>query len=191
MSKDKREEILKAAEKVLRTKRFHEVKMDDVAKEAGVGKGTIYRYFKDKEDLYIAVALEGFINIQVQLKAIVDRDMDYIDKIIEISNCLAKLSKGRKPVLRVMEEALERKDQLAKCYAERTSELKRKVRQTIAQVFQHGLDNNLLKLDVTADQYAELWIHQIIGLSRFPSEVEKIPIDAIIQLHLRGSNEGN
>ena len=29
--------------------------MEDVASAAGVGKGTVYRYFKDKEELYLAL----------------------------------------------------------------------------------------------------------------------------------------
>jgi len=51
MKIEKREIILKAVEEVIKTKRFHEVKMDDVAKQAGVGKGTIYRYFPNKDEL--------------------------------------------------------------------------------------------------------------------------------------------
>src|SRR5215472_12937019 len=37
------------------THRFHEVRMDDIAAEAEVGKGTLYRYFGDKEELYRAM----------------------------------------------------------------------------------------------------------------------------------------
>ncbi len=35
--------------------RFHEVRMEDIAAEAEVGKGTLYRYFADKEELYRAM----------------------------------------------------------------------------------------------------------------------------------------
>ncbi|NBT62453.1 MAG: TetR/AcrR family transcriptional regulator, partial [Planctomycetia bacterium] len=46
------EKILAAAEVMFASKRFHEVLMEDIAIGAGVGKGTIYRYFKNKEELY-------------------------------------------------------------------------------------------------------------------------------------------
>jgi len=49
------EKILEAASRLFGAQRFHEVRMDDVAAEAEVGKGTLYRYFHDKEELYIAL----------------------------------------------------------------------------------------------------------------------------------------
>jgi AcrR family transcriptional regulator len=51
---------VRAAEHQFAEKRFDEVLMEDVAAEASVGKGTLYRYFEDKESLYFAVVMEGF-----------------------------------------------------------------------------------------------------------------------------------
>jgi TetR/AcrR family fatty acid metabolism transcriptional regulator len=47
--------MLQAAAALFGSQRFHEVRMEDIAAAAGVGKGTIYRYFSDKEDLYLAL----------------------------------------------------------------------------------------------------------------------------------------
>lgn len=49
------EKILVAAARLFATQRFHEVRMEDLAAAAEVGKGTLYRYFKDKEELYLAL----------------------------------------------------------------------------------------------------------------------------------------
>lgn len=49
--------ILDAASKVFAAKPFHEVLIDAIAADAGIGKGTIYRYFETKEDLYFATVL--------------------------------------------------------------------------------------------------------------------------------------
>jgi TetR/AcrR family fatty acid metabolism transcriptional regulator len=49
---DQAERILIAASRLFGAQRFHEVRMEDIAAEAEVGKGTLYRYFEDKEELY-------------------------------------------------------------------------------------------------------------------------------------------
>jgi TetR/AcrR family fatty acid metabolism transcriptional regulator len=49
------DKMLDAAGRLFGAHRFHEVRMEDIAAEAGVGKGTLYRYFHDKEELYLAL----------------------------------------------------------------------------------------------------------------------------------------
>jgi TetR/AcrR family transcriptional regulator, fatty acid metabolism regulator protein len=49
------ERMLEAAGRLFGTRRFHEVRMEDIAAEAEVSKGTLYRYFEDKEELYLAL----------------------------------------------------------------------------------------------------------------------------------------
>ena len=48
----KRDLILEGLENLLPGRRFHEITLDEVARAAQVGKGTIYLYFKDKEALF-------------------------------------------------------------------------------------------------------------------------------------------
>lgn len=50
---DKRERILAAAVKVFAERGFYNAKVSQVASEAGVADGTIYLYFKNKDDLLI------------------------------------------------------------------------------------------------------------------------------------------
>lgn len=49
---DKREAILAAALDEFSSRGFAATRLDDVAKRAGVAKGTIYLYFRDKESLF-------------------------------------------------------------------------------------------------------------------------------------------
>lgn len=50
-------EIQAAAKKVFFQKGFQNASVEEVAKIAGVSKGTIYFYFKNKDDLYISLML--------------------------------------------------------------------------------------------------------------------------------------
>lgn len=56
----RREDIVDAAEKVIFSKGYEVATMDDVAKEAELSKGTLYLYFKSKEELYFAIVLRAF-----------------------------------------------------------------------------------------------------------------------------------
>ena len=51
----KRDRILDAAERVFAQRGFFSAKVADIAKEAGVADGTIYLYFKNKDDLLISL----------------------------------------------------------------------------------------------------------------------------------------
>ena len=58
--KEKRKnDIIDAAENVFFTKGLEESTMDDVAEMAELSKGTLYLYFKSKEELYLAIHLRG------------------------------------------------------------------------------------------------------------------------------------
>ena len=50
-----REEILSAAEKVFAAKGFFATTMSDIARKAEFGTGTLYNYFKSKEELYFTL----------------------------------------------------------------------------------------------------------------------------------------
>src|SRR5262245_42444663 len=49
---ERREAILSAALDVFSSSGFAAARLDDVAKRAGIAKGTIYLYFRDKESLF-------------------------------------------------------------------------------------------------------------------------------------------
>src|SRR5882762_11117149 len=52
---DKRERILAAAERIFARHGFFAARVSEIAKEAGVADGTIYLYFKSKDDLLISL----------------------------------------------------------------------------------------------------------------------------------------
>ena len=52
-----RDEVRLAAERVFATKGFSATKMADIAGEAGVGVGTLYNYFANKQEIFEAIFL--------------------------------------------------------------------------------------------------------------------------------------
>jgi TetR/AcrR family transcriptional regulator len=55
----RREEILDAAQRVFFEKGLAAATMDDIAETAELSKGTLYLYYKSKEDLYLTVMMRG------------------------------------------------------------------------------------------------------------------------------------
>jgi TetR/AcrR family fatty acid metabolism transcriptional regulator len=88
------DKILAVAARLFAAHRFHEARMEDLAAAAGVGKGTLYRYFRDKEALYLALlarAQEGMrrcqqdaaelpLSARGRLEALVAAIIDYLDR---------------------------------------------------------------------------------------------------------------
>ncbi|MGZ9582980.1 TetR/AcrR family transcriptional regulator [Paenibacillus marinisediminis] len=57
---DKQNLILDAAYELFGSNGFYETKMSDIAKQAGIAKGTLYLYFTSKEQLFAAISKRDF-----------------------------------------------------------------------------------------------------------------------------------
>lgn len=57
---ERRQEILAAAITLLREKPYHKITMADVAKKAGMAKGTLFLYFGTKEELFLVIVSREF-----------------------------------------------------------------------------------------------------------------------------------
>ncbi len=64
-----RAKILEAARALLKTRPIQQICMDEVAKTAGVGKGTVYRRFEDRASLCRALLHEDAIELQNEVLA--------------------------------------------------------------------------------------------------------------------------
>jgi AcrR family transcriptional regulator len=71
-------EICAAALEVFAEKGFAAAKLDEIARRAGVSKGTLYLYFKDKEDLFRAVVRSAIApNIEAVTSAVSSLDAPF------------------------------------------------------------------------------------------------------------------
>lgn len=76
-----RKRILAQAKVMLQRMTIQELRMSDLAAEAGVGKGTLYRRFDNKSALAKALVIEEFLELYQALMAKVERGMD-AEKVI-------------------------------------------------------------------------------------------------------------
>src|SRR5262245_42448007 len=78
---DKRERILLAAERIFARDGFFAAKVADVAREAGVADGTIYLYFKSKDDLLISLFESRMERVNATLAAAIAPEPTAIGKL--------------------------------------------------------------------------------------------------------------
>lgn len=84
---DKREAILRAAIKVFARKGFFNSKVADIAGEAGVADGTVYLYFKNKDDILHSIfdrAMAEFITEGKKELDGIGSPIDRLHKIAEL-----------------------------------------------------------------------------------------------------------
>ena len=100
---DRRQEIMEVAETLFSRARFHEVTLDEVAKIAKVGKGTIYRYFRDKEDLFIQTAMSGFDEMCSLLEQRVPEEVSFEEQLQTACCEIARFFGRRRAFFRMMQ----------------------------------------------------------------------------------------
>ena len=77
----KRKRILDAALKLFARKGFEATALDEVARGARLAKGTLYLYFKDKEDLYAQVVLDVLERLQGSVLERYERSTGAVEKL--------------------------------------------------------------------------------------------------------------
>lgn len=81
---DKPDQILRAALRLFAENGFHSAPMSRLAQTAGVGVGSIYRYFSDKDHLVHAVFDHVDKNLNAMLRASYDPDLSDRDQLIQM-----------------------------------------------------------------------------------------------------------
>jgi len=107
-------------------KGFYCTSVEDIVREAGVGKGTFYRYFKSKEDIFVAIltqfltewgssALIGVDKVKPDyyldyVNDVAQRSFQFFTKNYELSNLYSRIAPGLnefvEPYLQSFEELM-------------------------------------------------------------------------------------
>jgi len=114
---DKRERILDAAVRVLAKKGFHSTRVSEVAKAAGVADGTIYLYFKSKDELLVSLFEDRVERLLAFLQADLPRSGNASDKLRRIIELQLGLLEGERDLAEVLTVILRQSTKLMKKYA--------------------------------------------------------------------------
>lgn len=87
----KRQDILQAAMALFMDKGFQNTKMEDIAIDAGVGKGTLYEYFENKQDIFDEACIE-YVNVIIDnIRYVSNMDDTFNNKLLILFNGKLKM----------------------------------------------------------------------------------------------------
>src|SRR5215471_2618021 len=80
-AQQRRDAILEAARTVFARKGYSSTGVEDIAEQAGIGKGTLYLYFPSKEQIYLAALLEEARKLDAQSREAMSAAEGWLDKL--------------------------------------------------------------------------------------------------------------
>jgi TetR/AcrR family fatty acid metabolism transcriptional regulator len=116
-SPDKRDRILKAAIKVFAKNGFYATRVSEIAKAAGVADGTIYLYFKNKDDVLITIFQDGIQQLLVILREVASSGQPFDERITRIIELQLGLLEEQRDLAEVITVNLRQSSSLLKQYA--------------------------------------------------------------------------
>lgn len=114
---DKRERILAAAVKVFAKNGFHGTRVSDVAKAAGVADGTIYLYFRSKEELLVSLFEDRVNKLLSYMKEELPKLPDAPSRLRRIIELQLGLLEGERDLAEVVTVILRQSTKLIREYA--------------------------------------------------------------------------
>jgi AcrR family transcriptional regulator len=158
----KRSHIIDAAERLFFKKGYTNTSMDEVAEEAEFSKGALYLYFKDKEDLYLAINYRGLLILKELFEKAFEKGLAGLDKARKIGEAYLLFSQNYPNYYRAMHyyESTKIDFKISETSARQCEEQGQQVMGIVAQAIQTGIDDGSIRKDLDPMNTAiVLWAH--------------------------------
>jgi len=138
----RKNQILDVASLIFSKEGFAKANTDEIAKAANLGKGTIYRYFKNKKELFLSVVDRGLDKLKDAILMEVEKTDDPLKKIENaMKTYLSFFEKNRNLIGILIHEQSSFQKRIAKRYFEHYYGNVDRIKQT----FKAGMDQDLIK----------------------------------------------
>lgn len=142
----RRQQIMVAAKRVFSEKGFNKATMEDIAQEAELSPGTLYLYFKNKEELYASLSLRILQYLLLRVEHVIEeKDAGTEDKIKLLMDAMYDVYEFD-PLIIINMFHLQSSETLKNLSPELLTEIKtlsRKSLGSIAKIFKDGVDDGL------------------------------------------------
>jgi len=93
------ERIIQGGEELFLTAGIKSVTMDDIARHLGMSKKTIYQFFKDKNELVIALVKKKLKEDEDQMADIISKSGNVIEEMINMMKCSEEIFSRINPIV--------------------------------------------------------------------------------------------
>ncbi|MDM8551422.1 TetR/AcrR family transcriptional regulator [Desulfobacterales bacterium HSG2] len=140
----RRQQIMVAAKRVFSVRGFNKATMEDIAKEAELSPGTLYLYFKNKDELFssLSIRILQYLNLRLEHVASSEKELDPLEKIEELRDVMYDVYEFD-PLILVNMFHLQSSDTLKNLSPELLSSLKELSRNSLglmADIFEEGIE---------------------------------------------------
>jgi AcrR family transcriptional regulator len=189
----RRAEILDAAQRVFFQKGLQATTMEEIAEEAELSKGTLYLYYKSKEDLYLAVMMRGMGILYKMFEPIVSSSEPTVGKIVRMTEAYYEFFHKHRNYFRMFyffQYPMFHKqvsDEMMQCCAEENQ----RVWNMVVRVIQQGVEEGDLRSDVSPMEIGIIiWSNANALMMRMDTQLEYFRSTMNISLEkvLRKSN---
>ena len=159
----RKRDVFKIAKKLFMKEGYEKATMDKISEISEISKSTLYTYFRNKEDLFLAAYIQGQEKRFEILSEIYNIDISEIEKLKLIGNSFLKFYK-KNPFYLELQLYWDYKnfnpDQMTPAIRDRFSELNLKSWNIINTIFEKGVEEKLIQIDldisITATQFIYL-----------------------------------
>ena len=103
-TEERRQQIMGAALACFARKGYHKTTMDDIVAESKLSKGTLYWYFKSKDDLFISIIQSYFLNMSQDIDTALEQHSSASDKLRALTNETIEFFRGTEEFFNVFIE---------------------------------------------------------------------------------------
>ena len=161
-----RERILHSATELFAEMEFELVLIDEVAAHAGVGKGSVYRQFKSKEELYAAVVIDGFAELQREIRTALAGCTSTPEKIATIIRHALLFFRSRRQFFALLRDPKALPASTEREFRAQRDDLSR----LIASVLEEGVKSGAMRPAIDTRLAAESMLGMIRGINRHGRE---------------------
>ncbi|WP_425449391.1 TetR/AcrR family transcriptional regulator [Dethiothermospora halolimnae] len=145
---ERKEEIAKESIKVFIDKGYYETKLSDIANKCGIGRTTLYQYFKNKDEIFKYAINHTIDSMRDSFEKILENsNLTFIEKIKKIIYSLAKEYKYNNSIIIFIELWLILKRE-NKTIGEEIQNRSLEIRELFKELVSHGIKaNEIIKVD--------------------------------------------